>query len=80
MDQDQLRAKAIRLRKTLHWTQLQFGRTVKLGRTKISDWENGYVDLNERECARVENCFADAFGQRRKQLDQAEAALLGAGA
>lgn len=79
-NQNELRAKVFRFRKTLHWTQLQFSSAAKISRAKVSDWENAYVDLSEDECARVQDCFTAAFDERRKQLDHAEATLLGAGA
>jgi transcriptional regulator with XRE-family HTH domain len=49
MDQNQVRAQVQQVRKTIKWSQYDLARTSGIGRTRLSLFENGHIDLRPEE-------------------------------
>jgi len=70
--QNSLRARCLRVRRVLRWTQYDLAKATGIYRSKVSDFERGHIDLTDEERVRVEAALADGFGEKRRQLDHEE--------
>jgi DNA-binding transcriptional regulator YiaG len=69
--QNELRARARSLRRLLRWAQFDLSRSSGICRSKISDWEQGHVDLPPQEWETVKAALARGVASRRRDLDEA---------